>query len=283
MDAVRKAVWFIESHFAEPIGLDEIAAAGGLSRFHFARTFGQATGLSASAYLRGRRLTEAARALAAGASDILTVALGVGYGSHEAFTRAFRDAFGTTPEAVRASGCVDHLTLTEPLTMTEAAYPPLPAPTLVDKGPFLLAGLRAYRLFTERGGIPGQWQAFGAHLHDLPGRIGGDSFGVCLAPASGDEGFDYLCAAAVRSLDDLPEGLSGVRLSRRCFAVFPHAGHVATIGATCAAIFETWAPSSGMELETAPLFLLEHYTEAFNPATGVGGIELWAPLQASPG
>jgi AraC family transcriptional regulator len=45
-------------------------------------------------YVRGRRLTEAAKVLSDGAPDILTVALDAGYGSHEAFTRAFRDQFG---------------------------------------------------------------------------------------------------------------------------------------------------------------------------------------------
>ena len=52
-------------------------------------------------YARARRLTEAARVLAKGAPDILNVALEADYGSHEAFTRAFRDHFGMTPEAVR--------------------------------------------------------------------------------------------------------------------------------------------------------------------------------------
>ena len=49
-------------------------------------------------YMRGRRLSEAARVLANGGADILTVALDFGYGSHEAFTRAFRRSqFGVNP------------------------------------------------------------------------------------------------------------------------------------------------------------------------------------------
>ena len=53
-------------------------------------------------YLRARRLSVAARALVNGVPDIFSVALDVGYGSHEAFTRAFRERFGVTPESVRA-------------------------------------------------------------------------------------------------------------------------------------------------------------------------------------
>src|SRR5229473_2948050 len=91
MNPVGKALWYIESHFGEAITLDEIAAIGGVSRYHMSRAFGVATGQPALRHIRGRRLSEAAKSLAKGAGDILGVALEAGYGSHEAFTRAFRD------------------------------------------------------------------------------------------------------------------------------------------------------------------------------------------------
>ena len=102
MNPVGKALWYVESHFAGEISLDEVAAAGGVSRYYLARAFAEATGFPVMQYVRARRLSEAARALAAGAPDILSVALATGYGSHEAFTRAFRDRFGVTPERIRA-------------------------------------------------------------------------------------------------------------------------------------------------------------------------------------
>src|SRR4249920_3625786 len=117
MNPAQKALWFIESHLADALTLDEVAAIGGVSRFHMVRSFAAATGLSVMRYVRARRLTEAARALASGAPDILAVALDADYGSHEAFTRAFRDHFGVTPEAVRAATCLDHLKLQEPILM----------------------------------------------------------------------------------------------------------------------------------------------------------------------
>ena len=119
MTPVGKALWFIESHFAQALSLEEIAAAGGVSRYHMAHVFSLTTGLSVMRYVRGRRLSEAAKALASGAPDILTVALDVGYGSHEAFTRAFREQFGVTPEQLRASNTVDHIPLLEAMRMDE--------------------------------------------------------------------------------------------------------------------------------------------------------------------
>src|ERR1700742_1751890 len=102
MNPAQKALWFIESHLAEPLTLDEIAEVAGISRFHLVRAFAAVTGLPVMRYVRARRLTEAARALAGGAPDILTVALEAGYGSHEGFTRAVRDHFGGAPERGRA-------------------------------------------------------------------------------------------------------------------------------------------------------------------------------------
>jgi AraC family transcriptional regulator len=102
MNPVGRALWYIESHFSAELSLEEIAAVGGVSRFHMTRAFSAATGHSIMRYVRARRLTEAARALSDGAPDILALAIEAGYGSHEAFTRAFRDQFGTTPEEVRA-------------------------------------------------------------------------------------------------------------------------------------------------------------------------------------
>src|SRR6059036_2325975 len=117
MNPAQKALWFIESHLADELTLDEIAGVAGISRFHMVRALAAATGLSVMRYVRARRLSEAARALANGAPDILTVALEADYGSHEAFTRAFRDHFGVTPEAVRGLAHLDNLSLQEPIVM----------------------------------------------------------------------------------------------------------------------------------------------------------------------
>ena len=133
MNPAQKALWFIESHLADELTLDEIAGVAGISRFHMVRAFAAATGLSVMRYVRARRLSEAARALANGAPDILTLALDADYGSHEAFTRAFRDHFGLTPEAVRAATCLDNLKLQEPIMMDSTVIDNLQAAAFHDQ------------------------------------------------------------------------------------------------------------------------------------------------------
>jgi len=55
MNPAQRALWYIESHLAEPMTLDEIAAISGVSRFHIVRAFAAATGLPVMRYVRARR------------------------------------------------------------------------------------------------------------------------------------------------------------------------------------------------------------------------------------
>jgi AraC family transcriptional regulator len=141
MKPIEKALWFIESHFSSEIALEDIAKAGGISRFHMTRAFGAATGRSIMRYVRGRRLTEAAKVLSKGAPDILSVALDAGYGSHEAFTRALRDEFGVTPEMIRAQGHRKEIKLVEPIKTDEPLLLNLEPPRFENGAGLLIAGL----------------------------------------------------------------------------------------------------------------------------------------------
>ena len=163
MHYLAKALWYIESHYAQDISLGAIARVGGASPCHLTRAFGLATGHSVMRYVRARRLSEAALVLAQGAQDILSVALQAGYSSHEAFTRAFREQFQMTPERVRAQRHVANLALVGAIKMDVAPGVPLEAPRF-EQGPALLvAGLvERYRAETSAG-IPALWQRFLPH------------------------------------------------------------------------------------------------------------------------
>jgi AraC family transcriptional regulator len=279
MQTIGKALWYIESHIGEPFTLDDVAHVSGLSRFHLARTFAGIVGQPVLAYARGRRLSEAARLLADGAPDILQVALAVGYGSHEAFTRAFRDRFGITPEDVRARRTLANLAMTEPVRMPDQTPTPTAPDRFVSAKAMLFVGLRRYFRFEERAGIASLWHAFGPHLGSITNTIPGAAYGLCLAPAdpSDEAGFDYAPAVEVSSLSDLPEGLSGIRIAPRAWAIFRHAGHVATLGATCAAAGE-WLAGSGRQPADCAMQMIERYGPEFDASTGNGGCEVWIPV-----
>ncbi|TCL69577.1 AraC family transcriptional regulator [Rhizobium sp. BK251] len=278
MSAIKRAVWFIESHFASDISLEEISDAAGLSRFHLSRVFGSVTGHSISGYIRARRLSGAARVLADGTANILEVALDAGYGSHEAFTRAFRDQFGVTPEAVRRQGHARNLDLMEPIRMDDTRLPKLEAPRFVDQPAMLLAGLAEDYSFEHTEKIPSLWQRFNMHFGNIPDQVSDAAFGVCTHAEGQTDGFRYMAAVEVTAADDLPRGFSTLKLPAQRYAVFAHRGHVSEIKSTCGQIFGTWLPESGLRCGDMP-DMFERYDERFDPHTGMGLTEIWLPIR----
>ena len=276
MSPANKAIWYVESHFGRGLSLDEVAAHSGVSRFHLSHAFLARTGRPLMTYVRGRRLTEAARALAKGAPDILTVALDAGYNSHEAFTRAFRDQFGLTPEAVRAQGHVQQLALVEAIGMDQSVKNDLAPPRFVEGKPLLLVGMNGRFNCDTSAGVPSLWQKFLPHFPNVPGQLDRKAYGAMYN--FDDEGnFDYLCGVEVADFSRVPQGWAHLRLPAVKYVVFTHPEHVSTIRRTWATIWDSWLPSSGHEVADAPHF--ELYGENFNSQTGTDGIELWIPIR----
>ncbi|WOD16908.1 AraC family transcriptional regulator [Paraburkholderia kirstenboschensis] len=276
MNPVGKALWFIESHFADELTLDDIANCACVSRFHLARAFEAATGVPVMRYVRARRLSEAARRLANGAPDILTVAIDTGYGSHEAFTRAFREQFGLTPEALRSRGDSDNLVIVEPIKMDETLLTNLEPPRFEDGKSFLVAGLSARYTCESSAAIPSQWQRFNQYFGKVPGQVGDVAYGVCYnADDAGN--MDYLCGVEVSDFSALPDQFSRLRIAAHRYAVFSHREHVSTVRRTWNTIWNKWLPASGHLPADAPNF--ERYDEKFDPVSGMGGFEIWLPLQ----
>ena len=92
-----------DARFAEPLGVDDLARAAGLSRAHFSREFRRAFGDSPHAYLLTRRLERAAALLRTTDHSVAEICLAVGLTSVGSFTTSFTRTFGRSPTAYRAS------------------------------------------------------------------------------------------------------------------------------------------------------------------------------------
>lgn len=272
---LAQALWFLESHLFEPPALDEAARLCGLSRFQLIRRFALATGMTPGAYLRRRRLSEAARLVAGGRENLLHVALATGYGSHEALTRAFRDQFGQTPETFRDNPELATLDIQEALAMPTAKTARLAPPRIETRKAFTVAGHNVSFGFDTMAGIPQQWMGFLPHLADFTGHDDEGSYGVCHGMS--DDGFDYLCGLALKAGEAGPPGLSTVKVPAGRYAIFTHRAHVSTIRDSWAAIMEGWLPASGEVMADAPS--LEYYGPDFDGCTGHGLVEIWIPLE----
>jgi AraC family transcriptional regulator len=275
MSLPDKALWIIERNSTQPLTLDGIAAACGVSRSHLAHAFGTATGLSVMQYVRARRLSAAARALAAGAPDILSLALETGYGSHEAFTRAFRDRFQHTPEGVRERRSVDGLALEDPLELRPHATVGLDPPRVVNDQTVRVVGLAERCSFDTIIRIPAQWQRFMECYDGIPYKRGHIPIGVSYS-ADDDGQFLYMCGAEVHRFGERARDLLHLEIPPRQYAVFEHRGHVSTIYETYRSIWNDAMPATGRAVADAPV--IERHNPTFDPRTGEGGLTLWIPL-----
>ncbi|MBV9879521.1 MAG: AraC family transcriptional regulator [Gemmatirosa sp.] len=99
---INRVVDHIDAHLGDALDLGALAAVAHCSPWHFHRVFQALTGETVAARVRRRRLEVAAlRLLASPPEPALRIALDVGFGSAEVFTRAFRAHFGVTPSAWR--------------------------------------------------------------------------------------------------------------------------------------------------------------------------------------
>jgi len=92
-----------DARYFEPLGVDHLARAAGLSRAHFSREFRRAFGESPHAYVLTRRLERAAALLRATDASVVDICFSVGLRSVGSFTTSFTRTYGLSPTAYRAA------------------------------------------------------------------------------------------------------------------------------------------------------------------------------------
>jgi AraC family transcriptional regulator len=98
---VNRRIEYIEAHLDQSIGLNDLAGIAGLSTFHFARVFKQATGTSPYQFVRDRRIERSQTLLIEGEMEMSQLALACGFASQSHFTAAFTKAIGKSPGRYR--------------------------------------------------------------------------------------------------------------------------------------------------------------------------------------
>lgn len=278
MSIAERALWIMESRLADPPSLDALAAELNVSRYGLLRAFSARFGETPIAYVRTRRLAEAARALAHGRAAILEIALEAGYQSHSAFLRAFREAFGVTPESIRKAGApgpaLRPAAILSDDTARLSASPPR-IETAASAGIDRLVGFATPLSALEAGGIPGLWGTFAARAATYARADGPRlTFGVLFDMV--EERPSYACAAPADAFDERPPGFTPIDLPAARYACIDFKAHVSQVRAAwreawnAPAVHALGTPSAGPDIE--------RYGPNFDPRTGDGGFSLLIPL-----
>lgn len=275
----------IEETLDDPLDVSAFARTEGTTEYHLRRMFSALAGMPLSEYIRRRRMTLAASDVVAG-DELLDLAIRYGYGSSDAFGRAFRAVHGAGPSDVRRDGGPLRAQPQLRFRLTVEGTTPMDA-RLTERPAFRLIG-RATRVPLIHEGVNPHIQAHVAaipmeeHLR-LKALSDTEPSGLLQVTADIDEDrakgseLTYLHGVAVSAETDVPDDLDVVEAPAGMWAVFRGSGdHPETLQSTWAATATEWFPSNPWRLRLGPeIVAILDRADDFRTAT----FELWVPIE----
>ena len=271
-EMIQKGIDYIESRLPDKVSIKEAADASGYSPFHFHRLFQAYVGCSAGDYIRGRRLTVASEKVLESSERLLDIALDSGFQSQEAFTRAFKSRFGTTPARYRENQKKLLLFEKSPIDMESLSHIVdgiSKEPRFQEIEAFKVVGILKKSALDDYNSIH-LWKRFLLAYEDIPNKTHrGTALEISGFPDESMNGdiipetvFDTLVCTRVSEIDQLPKGFISREYPRHNYAVFSHKGSLENVGLTYEYIYKTWLPNSGMTL--ADSYDFELYSKEFD-------------------
>lgn len=276
----------VERSIGGEMDVASFAREHGTTEYHLRRMFSALAQMPLSEYARRRRMTLAAADLAAGDPDLLAVAVRYGYGSVEAFGRAFRSVHGTGPADVRRHGGPLSTQPTLRFRLSVEGSTPMDV-TLTARPEFVLVGHAAQVPLIHEGVNP-HIQAHIASIapeeHTRLKALGNTEPAGILAVTSdlepdAPEGsmLTYLHGVAVDAATAPPGDLDVIRLEAGTWAVFFSSGPFPqALQRLWAATATEWFPSNPWRLRPGPSIL--RYLELTETHATC---ELWLPVERS--
>lgn len=243
-DRVAVVVDHVQRHLDDELDAGALAELSGFSRHHFHRVFRGATGESVMGFCRRLRLERAAQQLRYGDASVTEIAFDVGYGSHEAFTRAFRARFGVPPRTFRATA--------EPRTMPDVPVtlrhePARVALALRHVGPYEDCD----EVWRRMSADPRMFQALAAQRASV-GLVYDDPEITRADRLRYDAGL-VLPEHFVDTFDPGGTGMTRREIPAGTYAVAVHRGPYTSILETYVALIGRALPSRGVELAPEPV------------------------------
>lgn len=276
----------VEEHHDHLLDVAAFAREHGTTEYHLRRMFSALAGVPLSEYVRRRRMTLAAADLVRGEPGLLDVAVRYGYGSVEAFTRAFRSVHGTGPADVRRAGGP---LVTQPMLrfrLSVEGSTPMDV-TITDRPAFVLVGHAAQVPLQHRGvnqRIQDHIASIAPEEHArLKALSDTDPAGI-LAVTAGTEPdapegspLTYLHGVAVRHGSHIPPDLDTIPVDAGTWAVFHSSGPFPdAMQQTWAATATDWFPSNPWRLRPGPSIV--RYLELTETSATC---EIWMPVESA--
>jgi AraC family transcriptional regulator len=294
-DRMHRVTAHIDQHLDQFLDLETLAEVAHFSPFHFHRLFSALMGETLGAYLRRRRCEVAAtRLLAQPKLSVLQVALGVGFGSAEAFTHAFGARFGCSPTTWRLNQIAEHSTISNPdqansnpdqakhdkaiqngvLAKTET---PMKV-QIIERKPTEIAYLRRVGPYGQPIGTFWQTQVYPWIVTN--GLIGQPRYGIShddpRVTAPEQCRYDAGCEITANMLAGGDAHRTTIPGGR--YAALSFKGVVADFEPAWNGLLRDWLPSSGLQLDSRPMFEYYPTDSKYDPSTGILECQLCVPV-----
>jgi AraC family transcriptional regulator len=286
---MHRVLAHIDRHLGDPLDLPTLAGVAHFSAFHFHRLFAAWMGETLGDYTRRRRVEVAAAKLSAQPRlTVLQAALDVGFGSSEAFSRAFKSHFGVSPSLWRAKRHAEQRVsnsdhdAARPAANNGASLNDMPRDALIvkiiERSPAKVAYLRQVGPYG-----PPVNQFWGTRVYPwlvANGLLGQPRYGIAHDdPSITDPAMCRYDAGAevppgfVTSLPAFVGEIAGGR-----YAVLHFKGNVLQVTDAWTRLLRDWLPSSGLQLDSRPCH--EHYAPGVpdDMAPGVFECDICIPV-----
>jgi len=306
---MHRVLEHVDRHLDQSLDLEALAEVANFSAFHFHRLFSAWMGETIGEYLRRRRLELGALRLVSQPDlAVLQVALSVGFGSSEAFARAFKTRFGSSPTAWRSSerqrqskqrlanskrsqvvskpGQADKIAGSDHgVSRVRTQEVPMTVKTvqnvkLVERQPTTIAYFRHVGPYGQP--ISEFWQKT-----VYPWMVTNNLLGQPRVGISHDD--PQITAPEKCRYDagvEVPPDFEGsgkhlmTTIPGGKYAVTDYKGTANDIGGAWAALLRDWLPESGMQLDSRPFFEYYSRESTYDPKTGVFTCQLFIPVAA---
>lgn len=291
LERLNEAMQYVEDHLLTErvaqgdaeLDARELAKIAATTEYHFRRMFAELAGMGLAEYVRRRRLTLAGAEVVAGERPLIEIAMRYGYGSGEAFARAFRAQHGVAPSEARRSGAnlqsqprMSFRLIVEGDSSMQYR--------IVDKPAFKLTGRTARVLLVHEGMNPsivafirGLGQETLERIEALndqePRGILGVSINVDESYAEGTE-LDYWHAVVTNA--ETPEDLESLDVAAGLWAVFESSGEFPlTLQYAWRDVYTQWFPSNPYASRPGPSLSRTKVSKDGKTAEA----ELWIPVE----
>ncbi|BDM73665.1 AraC family transcriptional regulator [Streptomyces nigrescens] len=283
LERLNEALEHIESHLDQRIEVAELARIAVMSEYHFRRLFSALAGVSLSEYIRRRRLTVAGADVLAGERTLLETAVRYGYGSGEAFARAFRAVHGIGPGEARRTGAALHSQPRMSFRLIVEGSSSMRY-RVVEKEEFRVVGKKARVPLVHVGVNPAIAEFIRGIDKETVGRINAlsDQQPEGIVSVSDDldpsraEGTELDYYHGVVTGADVPEDLDALTVPAGTWAVFENSGPFPqALQYLWRDVFTQWFPSNPYQSRPGPEILRTRLSQDATQADA----ELWIPVE----